>query len=471
MSVDLSLIERSACEVVDLLREEAVSPHDLLDTLAAQVARVEPQVNALPTLCFERAHAHADALLKKPVAERGLLCGLPVPIKDLTDVAGVRTTRGSLVYRDRVPETSDIGVTLLEARGGVVYAKSNTPEFGSGGHTYNSVFGITRNPWDLSRSAGGSSGGAAAALASRTAWVAQGSDLAGSLRTPSAFCGVVGLRPTPGRVSYGPVANPYDTLGIHGPMARNVTDAALLLDAMCGEIDGAPLSVGEPATSFLTHARRPQRPARVAFSEGLGIATVEPEILSICRRTMDRLTAAGVGVDDSDLDLSGAKQAFHTLRGLAYATNYEDVLAQHRDVLNPNVVWNIEFGLQQDNRAMLSAQRTRSQLFYKLNALLQRYDVLICPASIVLPFPVEARDIRDAVGQHFDTYIDWLAITYALTLTGMPVIAIPCGMSASGLPVGIQIVGKPRGEAALLSAARAIEETIGTWATGTPQAF
>jgi amidase len=470
MSVDLSLIERSACEVVDLLREQAVSPHDLLDTLAAQVARVESQVNALPTLCFERAHAHADALLKKPVSERGLLCGLPVPIKDLTDVAGVRTTRGSLVYRDRIPDTSDAGVSLLEARGGVVYAKSNTPEFGSGGHTYNGVFGITRNPWDLSRSAGGSSGGAAAALASRTAWVAQGSDLAGSLRTPSAFCGVVGLRPSPGRVSYGLSANPYDTLGIHGPMARNVTDAALLLDAMCGEVDGAPLSLREPATSFLDHARKAQRPARAAFSEGLGIATVEPEILAICRKTMDRLTSEGIGVDESDIDLSGAKQAFHALRGIAYATNYDEVLAQHRDVLNPNVIWNIEFGLQLDNQAMRTAQRTRSALFYKLNALLQRYDVLICPASIVLPFPVEMRDIRDAVGQHFETYIDWLAITYSLTLTGMPVIAIPCGMSASGLPVAIQIVGKPRGEAALLSAARAIEEIIGTWASGKPQA-
>jgi amidase len=279
------------------------------------------------------------------------------------------------------------------------------------------------------------------------------------------------MRPTPGRVSYGPVANPYDTLGIHGPMARNVTDAALLLDAMCGEVESAPLSLREPATSFLAHARRPQRPARVAFSEGLGIATVEPEILAICRKTMDRLAAAGVGVEESDLDLSAATQAFHTLRGIAYATNYEDVLAQHRDVLNPNVIWNIEFGLQLDNRAMRSAQRTRAELFYKLNALLQRHDVLICPASIVLPFPVEARDIRDAVGQHFETYIDWLAITYALTLTGMPVMAIPCGMSASGLPVGIQIVGKPRGEAALLSAARAIEEIIGTWATGKPQVF
>ncbi|MFT4070250.1 amidase [Paraburkholderia sp.] len=471
MSIDLSLIGRSACDIVDLLREQQVSPHDLLDTLAAQVERVEPRVNALPTLCFERAHAHADALLKKPVAARGLLCGLPVPIKDLTDVAGVRTTRGSLVYRDRIPDTSDAGVTHLEARGGVVYAKSNTPEFGSGGHTYNSVFGITRNPWDLARSAGGSSGGAAAALASGTAWVAQGSDLAGSLRTPSAFCGVVGMRPTPGRVSYAPAADPYGTLSIHGPMARNVTDTALLLDAMCGEVDGAPLSLAEPATPFLAHARSPRPPARVAFSAGLGIATAEPEILAICRKTMDRFAAHGIGVDESDIDLGAATQAFHTLRGIAYATNYEDVLARHRDVLNPNVIWNIEFGLQLDNRAMRSAHRTRAELFYRMNALLQRYDVLICPASIVLPFPVEARDVREAAGRHFDTYIDWLAITYALTLTGMPVIVIPCGMSASGLPVGIQIVGRARGEAALLSAARAFEEIIGEWATGKPQAF
>jgi amidase len=291
------------------------------------------------------------------------------------------------------------------------------------------------------------------------------------LRTPSAFCGVVGMRPTPGRVSYAPAADPYGTLSVNGPMARNVTDTALLLDAMCGEVAGAPLSIAEPATPFLAHARSPRAPARVAFSAGLGIATVEPEILAICRQTMDRLAANGIGVDESDIDLSTATQAFHTLRGISYATNYEDVLAQHRDVLNPNVIWNIEFGLQLDNRAMRSAHRTRAELFYRMNALLQRYDVLICPASIVLPFPVEARDVREAAGKHFDTYIDWLAITYALTMTGMPVIAIPCGMSASGLPVGIQIVGRARGEAALLSAARAIEEIIGAWATGKPQAI
>ncbi|MGA7776935.1 MAG: amidase family protein [Paraburkholderia sp.] len=468
MSADATLIARSAYEVVDLLRREEVSPHDLLDTLAAQVERVESQVNALPTVCWDRAHQHADALLKRPVSERGVLCGLPVPIKDLTDVAGVRTTRGSAVFSERVPERSDLAVTMLEARGGVVYAKSNTPEFGSGGHTYNGVFGVTRNPWDLARSAGGSSGGAAAALASGTAWVAQGSDLAGSLRTPAAFCGVVGLRPTPGRVATGPTTNPFDTLSVMGPMARNVTDTALLLDAMCGDISGAPLSLAEPATSFLDHALQPRRPARIAFSEGLGIAKPEAEILDVCRKTMDRLAAAGIGVDTPAIDLSAAKRAFHVLRGVSYAMNYEEVLAQHRETLNPNVVWNIEFGLQLEQGAVPAAYRTRGELFNRMAPLFEQYDVLICPATIVAPFPVEERYVKEAAGEQFETYIDWLAIAYAVTMLGVPVIAIPCGMTASGLPVGIQIIGKPRGEAALLSAARAIEEIIGTWATREP---
>jgi amidase len=402
------------------------------------------------------------------VAERGLLCGLPVPIKDLTDVAGVRTTRGSAIYGERIPERSDRLVTSLEARGGVVYAKSNTPEFGSGGHTYNSVLGITRNPWNLSRSAGGSSGGAAAALASGTAWVAHGSDLAGSLRTPSAFCGVVGLRPTPGRISTGPAANPFETLGVQGPMARNVTDTALLFDAMCGEHPSAPLAPAEPARRFLDCALQPRRPARIAFSEGLGIAKPEQEILDVCRKTMDRLAAAGIGVETLDLDLSAAHRAFHVLRGVSYAMNYEDVLAQHRDALNPNVIWNIEYGLQLEGRAVSAAYRTRGELFNRTTALLESYDVLICPATIVPPFPVEEQYVKEAAGQQFETYIDWLAIVYSLTMLGVPVMAIPCGMTASGLPVGIQIVGKPRGEAALISAARAIEEIIGTWATGAP---
>jgi amidase len=465
MTVDSTLIDRTACEVVDLLRREAVSPHDLLDTLAAQVERVEPHVNALPTLCWERAHEHAAALLRKPVAERGLLCGLPVPIKDLSAVAGVRTTYGSRVYEDYVPANTDVTPAHLEANGAVVYAKSNSPEFGAGGHTYNDVLGLTRNPWKLSRSAGGSSGGAAAALASGTAWLAHGSDLAGSLRTPAAFCGVVGLRPTPGRVATGPSRDPFDTLSVQGPMARNVADTALLLDAMCGFESASPLSMVTPATSFLEHARRPRIPARVAYSTGLGIAEPEAEIRAICNAAMDLLAAQGVGVEEPRIDLSAGAKAFHVLRGVLYATNHADVYEKHRDLLNPNVIGNIEYGLSLDGPSIAAARRTRGELFHRVTELFQTYDVVICPGSIVPAFPVEHKYVASAAGRQFDTYFDWLSITYGLTLLGLPVISIPCGMTRDGLPVGMQIVGRPQGEAALLSVAAAIEAIIGTWAT------
>jgi amidase len=465
MTVDSALLERSACEVVDMLRREAVSPHDLLDTLAARVDRVEPHVNALPTLCWERAHEHAEALLRKPVAERGVLCGLPVPIKDLAAVGGVRTTYGSRVYEDFVPTTTDVTPAHLEANGAIIYAKSNSPEFGAGGHTYNDVLGLTRNPWNLSRSAGGSSGGAAASLASGTAWVAHGSDLAGSLRTPAAFCGVVGLRPTPGRVASGPARDPFDTLAVEGPMARNVADAALLLDAMCGTDRGAPLSLSNPATPFLDHALRPRKPARVAYSPGLGIAEAEPEIRAICADVMDRLAQAGIAVDQPPVDLSSGGRAFHVLRGVSYATGLADVLAEHRGLLNANVIGNIEYGLSLDGPSIAEARRTRGALFHEMSALLDEYEVVICPASIVPAFPVEQTYVKSAAGRQFSTYIDWLSITYGLTLLGLPVIAIPCGMTSDGLPVGIQIAGRPRGEAALLSVASAIEAIIGKWAT------
>jgi amidase len=465
MSVDSTLLERSACEAVDMLRQEAVSPHDLLDTLAEQVARVEPHVNALPTLCWERAHEHAQALLRKPVAERGVLCGLPVPIKDLSAVAGVRTTYGSRVYENFVPTETDVTPAQLEANGAIIYAKSNSPEFGAGGHTVNDVLGLTRNPWNLSRSAGGSSGGAAAALASGTAWVAHGSDLAGSLRTPAAFCGVVGLRPTPGRVASGPARDPFDTLGVQGPMARNVADTALLLDAMCGIDSRTPLSMARPATPFLDHALRPHKPARVAYSAGLGIAEPEAEIRAICAATMDRLVAEGIGVEQPRIDLSSGARAFHVLRGVAYATNHAEVLAQHRELLNPNVIGNIEYGLSLDGSSIADARRTRGALFHEMSALLDEYDVVICPASIVPAFPADQIYVTSAAGRDFDTYIDWLSITYGLTLLGVPVIAIPCGMTRDGLPVGIQIAGRPRGEAALFSVAASIEAIIGTWAT------
>src|SRR5215510_13299941 len=252
---DQSLIRETACTIVDKLGKGEVTPLDLLDVLEKRIAEVDGKVNALPTLCFDRARKHATELMKKPAGERGLLAGLPIPIKDLTNVAGVLTTQGSPIYKDAIPSKSDILVEHLENNGGVIYAKSNTPEFGAGANTFNEVFGPTRNPWDTSRSAAGSSGGAAAALATGTAWLAQGTDMGGSLRNPASFCGIVGMRPSIGRVAHTPSAKIDRNLTVHGPMARNVEDLALLLDAMSGEYPDDPLSLPASSTSFLSAAR------------------------------------------------------------------------------------------------------------------------------------------------------------------------------------------------------------------------
>src|SRR5450631_2755183 len=243
MAFDQGLVRATACAIVDKLNKSEVTPLDLLDALEQRIAEVDGQVNALPTLCFERARSRAEALMKKPLGERGLLAGMPVPIKDLTNVAGVKTTQGSPIYKDRIATESDVVVERLENNGAVIYAKSNTPEFGAGANTFNEVFGATLNPWDLSRSAAGSSGGAAAALATGMAWLAHGTDMGGSLRNPASFCGVVGLRPSIGRVAHTPTFKIDRNLTVHGPMARNVEDLALLLDAMSGEHPADPLSL------------------------------------------------------------------------------------------------------------------------------------------------------------------------------------------------------------------------------------
>src|SRR3954465_15467708 len=313
------LVRATACEIVGRLNAGEVSPLELLDALQARIAEVDGQVNALPTLCFDRARAHAKELMKKPAGQRGLLAGLPVPIKDLTAVAGVLTTQGSPIYKDAVPARSDLLVEHLEANGAVIYAKSNTPEFGAGANTFNEVFGATRNPWDISRSAAGSSGGAAVALATGMAWLAHGSDMGGSLRNPASFCGVVGLRPSIGRVAHTPIAAIDRNLGVNGPMARNVEDLALLLDAMSGEHPADPLSLPVPATSFLSAARSGKKPTRIAYSPDLGITPVDPEVAAVTKKAAQRFAEAGAIVEQAHPDLREAHECFHVLRAFDFA--------------------------------------------------------------------------------------------------------------------------------------------------------
>jgi amidase len=453
----MEFIKRTAVELVGMLSRGDVSPGELIDSLAERIAEVDPKVNALPTLCLDRARADADRA--RHVAP---LYGLPVAIKDLTPVAGVRTTYGSPIFADFVPETSGHVAERVEASGGTVYAKTNTPEFGAGAQTFNAVFGPTRNPWNTALTPAGSSGGSAVALRTGTAWLATGSDLGGSLRNPASFCGVVGLRPSVGRVPHGPGADPWSSLSVDGPMGRTVADVALFLDALSGYDDREALSLPTPQTPFLAEARAARRPKRVAFSASLGgLTPVDPEVAALCAAAAKRFESMGATVEEASPDFTGAHECFQTLRAVGFATAHAEKLRDHRDKLKEDVIWNIQKGLDLTGAQVAEALRIRGRLMERARSFFETYDLLLCPATIVPPFPVEQPYITECDGVAFDTYIDWLAVAYAITLTGHPALSLPCGFTQSGLPVGLQMVGRWHGEGALLSAAAALEADLG----------
>jgi amidase len=368
---------------------------------------------------------------------------------------------GSPIFRDNVPDVSDIMVDRLQGNGAVIYAKSNTPEFGAGANTFNEVFGATRNPWDLSKSAAGSSGGAAAALASGTAWLAHGSDMGGSLRNPASFCGVVGLRPSIGRVAHTLSAKVDGTLGVQGPMARNVEDVALLLDAMTGESAADPLSLPQVSPSYLAAARSGTRPRRVAYSPDLGITPVDPEVAAITREAALAFEQAGVTVEEAHPDLREAHDCFQTLRAFDFAVSLGPLLRQHRDLLKPEVIWNIEKGQQLTVEAIEKAEAQRVVLLRRTLTFFESYDLLLAPATIVPAFPVEQRYLEECAGHKFGNYIEWLAIVYAITLVCCPALSLPCGLTSQGLPVGLQMIAAPRAEGRLLAGARLLEGLLG----------
>ncbi|MGA8315473.1 MAG: amidase family protein [Bradyrhizobium sp.] len=465
MSSDQALIRSTACAIVDQLNSGDVTPLDVLDALEKRIADVDGKTNALPTLCFDRARSHAKALMQKPAGERGLLAGLPIPIKDLTNVAGVRTTQGSPIYKNNIPASSDILVELIEANGGLIYAKSNTPEFGAGANTFNEVFGPTLNPWDLSRSAAGSSGGAAVALATGTAWLAHGTDMGGSLRNPASFCGIVGMRPSIGRVPHSPAFKIDRNLTVHGPMARNVEDLALFLDAMSGEHPADPLSLPRLTISFLSAARSGKRPKRVAYSPDLGITPVDPEVAAITRKAASRFAEAGVIVEEAHPDLREAHECFHVLRAFDFAVTKAALLRNKRDQLKPEVIWNIEEGLKLSVEQLERAEAQRLAMAARTLEFFENYDLLLTPATIVPPFPIEHRYVAECAGKKFDNYVEWLGIVYAITLACCPALSLPCGFTASGLPVGLQMVAPSRGEAQLLAGAKFLEDILGVRGT------
>jgi amidase len=454
------LIRSDALAIIARLKKGEVTPHDLLDALERRIKQVDGPVNALPTLCFDRARAHADKLMKLPIEQRGAMAGMPIPIKDLAPVAGVRSTQGSPIFKDHIPEKSDVLVEHLEEAGGIVYAMSNTPEFGAGANTFNEVFGVTRNPWNTTRSAAGSSGGAAVALATGQAWLAHGSDMGGSLRNPASFNGVVGLRPSIGRVAHTPEGSVDMNLGQQGPMARNVEDCAFLLDVMSGEDPRDPFSLPRVG-SFLDAARSNWRPKRVAYSRDLGCTMTDNEVAEITRKAADRFKELGVVVEEAHPDFSGLHEAFITLRTYDFYLRKAVLLRDHRNLLKPEVIWNVERGQKITLDEMTTAENARVAIAKRYVAFFDKYDLLLTPATVVAPYPIENRFVAEVNGHKFANYVEWLAIAYAITMACGTAISLPCGFTKENLPVGLQIAGPPRSEGRILAAAKALEDILG----------
>ena len=455
---DLCFLE--ARRLAASLRSRELSAVDVMNAFLLQIERLDPSVNAIPTLrpreeLLEEARA-ADARLARgePV---GLLHALPLAIKDLSLTRGVRTTFGSPIYRDFVPTSDELYVERIKRAGGIVIGKTNTPEFGAGSQTFNALFGATRNPYDLSKTCGGSSGGAAVALACGMVPLADGTDLGGSLRNPASFCNVVGFRPSPGRVPR-LHASPTDTLGVHGPMARNVADVAMLLSAIAGPDPRDPLSLAVPGSVFAPPLERSFRGARVAWSERLGRYPVERVITEVCNGMRPTLAELGCEVADAEPDLAGADEIFQTLRAASYASALGGELERHRALLKDTVIWNIERGLELTSGDVERALTEKAALERRVDRFFERYEFLALPVSQVAPFPVEIEWVREIDGEPMKTYIDWMATCYAITCTGLPAMSLPAGFTPDGLPVGLQLVGRRGRDRDVLELGHALEE-------------
>jgi amidase len=452
----------TARDLAGAIRRRELSAREVMSWHLDRITEVNPQINAIVSLRPEAALDEADAADRRAAAGEplGPLHGLPIAIKDLEDTAGIRTTYGSLAFAEHVPTIDSLVVSRLKAAGAIVIGKTNTPEFGVGSHTFNEVFGATRNPWAPDRSAGGSSGGAGAALAAGLIPIADGSDHGGSIRNPASFNNLVGLRPTPGLVPDSGAGDIWDTSSVVGPMARTVGDLALMLTAITAPDVGSPLSYGDPAL-FTGELAGDLAGLRVAWCPDVGGLPIEREVLAVLHEARGRLEALGCDVEDVELDLTRADEAFETLRGLAFARGFGPSLEALRGVAKETLIWNVEQGLALDAAAIASAMVAKSEVFTTVAYLMQRFDVLAAPSAQVAPFPVEQEYPTTVAGVPMPHYLGWMRACSRITMSAHPVAAVPAGFTATGLPVGLQLVGRYRGDRRLLEHAAAWEAATG----------
>lgn len=460
MSGSEELIKMTARQAVTALKKKEVKPVELVEAAISRIEKVDGEINALPVKMFDDARQAAKAFNEKADGKGpGWLAGLPFVAKEMNDVKGYPTTYGSPVFKDNIAKDTDNTVRVMQESGGIVMAKSNVPEF-AGSNTFNSVYGKTRNPWDLRMSAGGSSGGAAAALASGTAWLAMGSDVGGSLRIPASYCGIVGLRPTPGRVARGRKLLPFDPIWVEGPMARNVDDLALMLDAQSTYVEEDPLSRPPPSVPFSEQIKATQKGLKIAYSSNFGLTEVDKEVAEVTLAAAKRLAEIGAVVSEDCPDLRGSIDAFQTQRAVLFASVHGETVKKERDRIPASIVWNIEKGLNITAEEVLRAERERQRLVQVMRAFFEGVDFFVCPTVSVPPFIVEQAYPTEINGRKMETYIDWMAMTFVITVTGNPAISVPCGFTATGLPIGLQIVGKHNTEGQLLALAAQLEAVL-----------
>ncbi len=454
--VDLHYL--SATELAARIRRKQVSAREVLGAHLTQIERVNPKVNAIVTLVAERAMAEAVRADELQARGRplGVLHGLPVAHKDLVDTAGIRTTRGSPFYRDHVPTRDALIVSRLRAAGAITCGKTNTPELGAGSQTFNPIFGATRNPYDLEKTCGGSSGGAAVALACGMVPIADGSDTGGSLRNPAAFCNIVGFRPSPGRVPRG--GGSWSPLSVSGPMARSVADLALFLSAMAGPDPGSSLSIAEDGARFRSPLARSFKGVRVAWWRDLGGVPFEPEIRRVVDANRKVFTDLGCLVEEAEPNFAGADETFSTLRYAFSYAQYAPLVRERPDWVKDTIRFEVAQAERLTGADIGRALARQAQMYDESHDFFSRYDYFVLPVTQVAPFDVSTPYPTTIAGTPMTTYIDWMRSCWYITLMSNPAISVPGGFTGDGLPVGVQIVGRHRDDWSVLQLAHAFEQ-------------
>lgn len=455
----------TARELAAKLRAKEISAREVMEAHLAQIERVNPAVNAIVTLLPERAMAgaaEADEALARG-ADVGPLHGLPIAHKDLVDTKGIRTTYGSPIYADYVPERDALIIERIRQAGAITIGKTNTPEFGAGSQTFNKVFGATLNPYDTTKTCGGSSGGAAVALATGMLPIADGSDTGGSLRNPANFNNVVGIRTSPGRVPMWPSSVPWSPLSVQGPMARTVGDVGMFLGALAGFDARSPIALETPGSEFAKPLERDFTGVRIAWSRDLGGLPVDPRVTAVIDAQRKAFEEIGCVVEDADPDLTGADESFKTWRAWRMEAAQAETVRTKRDLVKETVIWNVEEGMKLSGPDIGRAEKLRAGIFERMREFMSTYEFIVCPVNQVPPFDVTTEYVSEINGVKMGTYIDWMSTCSYITVTNHPAISVPAGFTPEGLPVGLQIVGRFRDDFGVMQLANAFEAATGVW--------